>query len=663
MKLSTAISLLQFIPFSHSFSPCSQQRLSWAQAHSPDGHKRNDHSCKYGTSTSRLDMAAEDKTEQTPISNISEPDLNKTYIEGLLQNLSAASDRWIVTGSNGTKERAFNIIRQIKRESLDEESYKQAIRMAERAAMPMVGFKVELQMDEDAAKWEKQKIDEQRSLEVEERKKWEKERSASEKKTFPGNIAGSKPNGRSAFSKRASSNAKPDLFMPKVDTNLDPKRVEKFVDSKKGLEDALSESIEGKGSELSPADTPVNDDAIAMAEAKSSEIIAKAGAGSAFEGGSLGIGGLDDVLAQVKRRIWVPLAAPPTLLKELGINPVRGLLLYGLPGCGKTLLARSLGKILSPARPMTVISGPEIMDKFVGSSEANLRAIFDNPPEIWDTYRIGSKDNGAALEKVALHVIVLDEFDAMARARGGGSGDQGDAGVARDSVVNQLLAKMDGVDPLVVPTLVIGMTNRRSLIEPALLRPGRFEVQIEVPKPKTVGQRISILSVHMNNMFETGRLLVRDAPEGTAAWKRMQKQKNEYEAHILTQDSEDGTIPAGFTHNGQSTVPTYDELIDSVAIKCDGMSGASLAGVARAAASRALERAVCDFAGHFDETSDSALEGHSIADCLVTMVDLDAAIDDVLESSREGDGGEEDEVEASDDGGKDESDEEESSSS
>lgn len=89
-------------------------------------------------------------------------------------------------------------------------------------------------------------------------------------------------------------------------------------------------------------------------------------------------------------------------------------------------MARSLGIILSPARPLTVVSGPEIMDRFVGSSEANLRQIFDNPPPIYDTFRIGTKDNGAALEKAALHVIILDEFDAMARARGGrGNGDQG----------------------------------------------------------------------------------------------------------------------------------------------------------------------------------------------------------------------------------------------
>lgn len=97
-----------------------------------------------------------------------------------------------------------------------------------------------------------------------------------------------------------------------------------------------------------------------------SEIIAKAGGESAFCGEGMGIGGLDDVLAQVRRRVWVPLAAPPNLLRELGISPVRGLLLYGAPGNGKSLLARKLGQILSPMRPITVVSGPEILDRFVG---------------------------------------------------------------------------------------------------------------------------------------------------------------------------------------------------------------------------------------------------------------------------------------------------------
>jgi vesicle-fusing ATPase len=455
----------------------------------------------------------------------------------------------------------------------------------------------------------------ERKSEAEQRKEWENQfqaKASGEKKPFVGNIAGSpKGGGRSALSNRMKENSKPDLFMDSVVSSRDPQEVKEFADGKKALQQEMTNEKDTKTTQ-----SMIPQDEVALAEAKTSEIVAKAGSGSAFDGGTLGIGGLDDVLSQVKRRVWVPLAAPPSLLKELGINPVRGLLLYGLPGCGKTLLARSLGHILSPARPITVVSGPEIMDKFVGSSEANLREIFDKPPEIYDNFRIGTKDNGAALEKAALHVIILDEFDAIARSRGGSSkGDQGDAGVARDSVVNQLLAKLDGVDPLIVPTLVIGLTNRRTLIEPALLRPGRFEVQIEVPKPKTVSQRVSILKVHTSLMFKSGRLYVRDAPGETAASKRLQK-------------------------NLDKEIIAHDELLNKIALQCDGMSGASLAGVCRAAASRALERAVFDFAGHIGEKNEEEAEGYSIEDCLVTEQDFDAAIEDVLESSKSGDGGE-----------------------
>eukprot|EP00584_Thalassiosira_punctigera_P000126 CAMPEP_0172536550 /NCGR_PEP_ID=MMETSP1067-20121228/8300_1 /TAXON_ID=265564 ORGANISM="Thalassiosira punctigera, Strain Tpunct2005C2" /NCGR_SAMPLE_ID=MMETSP1067 /ASSEMBLY_ACC=CAM_ASM_000444 /LENGTH=635 /DNA_ID=CAMNT_0013321647 /DNA_START=133 /DNA_END=2036 /DNA_ORIENTATION=- len=156
------------------------------------------------------------------------------------------------------------------------------------------------------------------------------------------------------------------------------------------------------------------------AASRVSDIIAGAGSGMGFDGASLGVGGLDHVLEEVKRRIWTPLAAPPKLLKELGIQPTRGLLLYGGPGCGKTLLASRLGNMLSPFRPITVVNGPEILDKFVGSSEENLRRIFDDPPDIYDEFKRNETDGGVALGHAAVHVVVMDEFDAVARSRGGG---------------------------------------------------------------------------------------------------------------------------------------------------------------------------------------------------------------------------------------------------
>jgi hypothetical protein len=111
-------------------------------------------------------------------------------------------------------------------------------------------------------------------------------------------------------------------------------------------------------------------------------------------------------------------------------------------------------------------------------------------------------------------------------------------------------------------------------------------------------------------MMKSGRVLVRDAPVGSASWRQMQQM--------------DG-----------SELPTYDELVDLIAIECDGMSGASLAGVARAAASRALERAVTDFAGHVaDVTNEIAGVRNTINDCLVTQSDFEKAVDDVFESAR-----------------------------
>jgi ATP-dependent 26S proteasome regulatory subunit len=198
----------------------------------------------------------------------------------------------------------------------------------------------------------------ERRQEVENRNQWEAQRTSEVGDSVANNLQG-----RSALSKRAADSTKSDPFMSNV-MNPTPDSIATIANEKSELQNEL----EGKSSEEPPSQ-PVHNENYERAANRVSELIAKAGSGSQFEGETLGIGGLDDVLAQVKRRVWIPLAAPPTLLAELGIHPVRGLLLYGRPGCGKTLLARTLGKILSPIRPITVVSGPEILDKFVGSSE------------------------------------------------------------------------------------------------------------------------------------------------------------------------------------------------------------------------------------------------------------------------------------------------------
>ena len=508
-----------------------------------------------------------------------------------MDTLAHNLDRWIITGSDAIKDRAYTCLKEIENQASDPEDYKKAVRLARRAGLPGADIEPERNVvklgDSD---------EQRRKAEAEARKQWEASRGG-EKDNSP---AG----GRSALSARAATNGKPDVFMGEV-IKTGENKPKQLADDKLEFQKQLRQDT----SSSSTAPTATQDSWKQKdATAKVAELVARAGALSSFEGEKLGIGGLDDVLSEVKRRVWVPLAAPPQLLRELGIHPVRGLLLYGRPGCGKTLLARKLGQVLSPLRPITVVSGPEVLDKFVGSSEKNLRAIFDSPPDIYDFFRIGEPDNGNGLAKAALHVVVMDEFDAIARTRGGagGKGDQGDAGVARDSVVNQLLAKMDGVEALSVPTLVIGLTNKRSLIDDALLRPGRFEVQIEVPPPRTEEQRASILKVHTQSMYDAGRLQVRDAPPGSPGALKSQR--------------------------SGSDDPTYDELLLELAKDTPGFSGASLAGVARAAASHALERALEDFTLHV--MNDDILPSSSslLTDCLVTKEDLTSAVQDVKNS-------------------------------
>jgi vesicle-fusing ATPase len=157
------------------------------------------------------------------------------------------------------------------------------------------------------------------------------------------------------------------------------------------------------------------------------------------------------------------------LLSFYSITAVKGLLLYGPPGCGKTVLAREISRALK-ARAPKIVSAPELLDRWVGGSEKLVRSLFaDAEAEL-------ASHNGDAT-KSALHVIVIDEIDAVFRKRSSAE-DTGEA--TRASVVNQILSKLDGVSSI-PNVLLIGMTNRRELLDEALLRPGRLEVQVEIP--------------------------------------------------------------------------------------------------------------------------------------------------------------------------------------
>ncbi|CAM6077479.1 unnamed protein product [Sphagnum tenellum] len=203
----------------------------------------------------------------------------------------------------------------------------------------------------------------------------------------------------------------------------------------------------------------------------------------------LGIGGLDDEFKDIFRRAFASRVFPPHIISKLGIPHVKGLLLFGPPGTGKTLIARQIGKMLNGREPK-VVNGPEVLSKFVGETEKNVRDLFAD----------AEKDQKAQGDQSDLHIIIFDEIDAICKTRGSTRDGTG----VHDSIVNQLLTKIDGVEAL-NNILLIGMTNRKDLLDEALLRPGRMEVQIEIGLPHEKG-RIQILSIHSNKMKENSFL-------------------------------------------------------------------------------------------------------------------------------------------------------------
>ncbi|KAK8950576.1 Vesicle-fusing ATPase [Platanthera guangdongensis] len=203
----------------------------------------------------------------------------------------------------------------------------------------------------------------------------------------------------------------------------------------------------------------------------------------------LGIGGLSEQFMDIFRRAFASRVYPTHVTNKLGIKFVKGILLYGPPGTGKTLIARQIGKLLNGREPK-IVNGPEVLSKFVGETEKNVRDLFAD----------AEQDQKARGDQSDLHVIIFDEIDAICKSRGSTRDGTG----VQDNIVNQLLTKIDGVHSL-NNVLLIGMTNRIDLLDEALLRPGRLEVHVEINLPDENG-RLQILQIHTNKMKENSFL-------------------------------------------------------------------------------------------------------------------------------------------------------------
>merc|ERR1712227_594807 len=183
------------------------------------------------------------------------------------------------------------------------------------------------------------------------------------------------------------------------------------------------------------------------------------------------IGGLEDTKRNLQEMILYPIDHPEKFL-QFGMQPSRGVLFYGPPGCGKTLLAKAIANECQAN--FISVKGPELLTMWFGESEANVREIFDKA------------------RSAAPCVLFFDELDSIAKSRGGSVGD---AGGAADRVINQVLTEMDGMGAK-KNVFIIGATNRPDIIDGAILRPGRLDQLIYIPLPDE-GSRKAILKSNL----------------------------------------------------------------------------------------------------------------------------------------------------------------------
>ncbi len=279
------------------------------------------------------------------------------------------------------------------------------------------------------------------------------------------------------------------------------------------------------------------------------------------------IGGLQKELEQVKDAVELPFLHPD-LFAEHQLSPPKGLLLYGPPGCGKTLIAKgvanSIAKKLGHLKGKEVrsyflhVKGPELLNKYVGESERQIREVFAKAKE--------KASHGHPV------IVFFDEMDALFRTRGTGiSSDM------ESTIVPQFLSEIDGVESL-RDVIVIGASNRQDLIDPAVLRPGRLDIKIKIPRPDKEGAK-DIL----------GKYVGIDLPLAESELNEHNNDRASYVQHLI-----ETTIEAMYakTEENQFLEVTYADGEKETVYFKDFSSGALIESIVSRAKKLSIKRAI-----------------------------------------------------------------------
>ena len=275
------------------------------------------------------------------------------------------------------------------------------------------------------------------------------------------------------------------------------------------------------------------------------------------------VGGLEDIKQSLRESVEWPLTQPE-VFSRMGIEPPRGILLYGPPGTGKTLLAKAVAN--ESKANFISIKGPEVMSKWVGESEKAIRELFKKAKQVAPT------------------IVFLDEIDSIAPRRGAYSGSH-----VTESVVNQILTSIDGLESM-EGVVIIGATNRPDILDPSLLRPGRFDRLILIPAPD-FDSRLKIFKIHARNMplkvtneemkIIEGELtkkseLIDILKRGTSGEVSSQKELDKLKVERID------------IKQVLKKMSSTDKLFYWLSSNTEGFSGADIAGVCREAAMTAL---------------------------------------------------------------------------